>query len=193
MSFRPLITPVSIAVWAMAFALAGCGSQATNPVRFSKVMVRPGDGTTIQLLADMCQGQPYKTVVEESADLVSIQLLGTVPDGNTRLSCADLVGVKLPRLCHHDECTTRRLAQTSQCRALSNSPNHRSSATEAGFGARAECPLYAAYSARLRRSCAPATGRSFVQAAGASTGKRSCSAKTRLATKMALSALGKPQ
>jgi len=96
MSFRPLNTPVSIAVWAMAFALAGCGSQATNPVRFSKVMVRPGDGTTIQLLADMCQGQPYKTVVEESADLVSIQLLGTVPDGNTRLSCADLVGVQLP-------------------------------------------------------------------------------------------------
>ena len=96
MSFRPLNTPVSIAVWAMAFALAGCGSQATNPVRFSKVMVRPGDGTTIQLLADMCQGQPYKTVVEESADLVSIQLLGTVPDGNTRLSCADLVEVQLP-------------------------------------------------------------------------------------------------
>jgi hypothetical protein len=56
-------------------------------VRFSNVMVRPGDGTTIQLLADMCQGQPYKRVVEESADLVSIQLLGTVPDGNTRLSC----------------------------------------------------------------------------------------------------------
>ena len=95
MSFRPLATPVSIAVWAMAFALAGCGSHATNPVRFSKVMVR-GDGTTIQLLADMCQGQPYKTVVEESADLVSIQLLGTVPDGNTRLSCADLVEVQLP-------------------------------------------------------------------------------------------------
>jgi hypothetical protein len=65
-------------------------------VRFSNVMVRPGDGTTIQLLADMCQGQPYKTVTEESADLVSIQLLGTVPDGNTRLSCADLVEVQLP-------------------------------------------------------------------------------------------------
>lgn len=60
MSFRPLNTPVSIAVWAMAFALAGCGSQATNPVRFSKVMVRPGDGTTIQLLADMCQGPPIR-------------------------------------------------------------------------------------------------------------------------------------
>ena len=95
MSFRPLNTPVSIAVWAMAFALAGCGSQATNPVRFSKVMVRPGDGTTIQLLADMCQGQPYKTVVKESADVVNIQLLGTRPDGNTALSCSDLVQVQL--------------------------------------------------------------------------------------------------
>jgi len=83
----------------MAFALAGCGSQATDPVRFSKVMVRPGDdGTTIQLLADMCQGQPYKTMVEESADQVSIQLLGTGPDGNIGLSCADLVEVQLSSL-----------------------------------------------------------------------------------------------
>ena len=38
-----------------------------------------------------------------------------------------------------------------------------------------------------------ATGRSFVQAAGALTGRRSRSAKTRLATKMAFRALGKPQ
>ena len=96
MSFGPLNTPVSIAVCAMAFALAGCGSQATDPVRFSKVMVISGDGTTIQLLADLCQGQPYTTVVKESADLVSIQLLGTRPDGNTALSCADLVEVQLP-------------------------------------------------------------------------------------------------
>jgi len=59
MSFRRLNTPVSIAVWEMGFALAGCGSQATNPVRFSKVMVRRGDGT-IQLLADMCQGSPIR-------------------------------------------------------------------------------------------------------------------------------------
>jgi hypothetical protein len=72
MSFRLLNTPVSIAVCAMAFALAGCGSQAANPVRFSKVMAISSDGTTIQLLADMCQGQRYTTVVKESADLVSI-------------------------------------------------------------------------------------------------------------------------
>jgi hypothetical protein len=96
MSFRTLNAPVSIAVCAMAFVLAGCGSQATDPVRFSKVMVISGDGTTIQLLADMCQGQPYTTVVKESADLVSIQLFGTRPDGNTALSCADLVEVQLP-------------------------------------------------------------------------------------------------
>ena len=95
MSLRPLNTPISIAVCAMAFALVGCGSQATDPVRFSKVMVISSDGTSIQLLADMCQGQPYKTVVKESADVVNIQLLGTRPDGNTALSCSDLVEVQL--------------------------------------------------------------------------------------------------
>ena len=95
MSLRPLNTPISIAVCAMAFALVGCGSQATDPVRFSKVMVISSDGTRIQLLADMCQGQPYKTVVKESADVVNIQLLGTRPDGNTALSCSDLVQVQL--------------------------------------------------------------------------------------------------
>jgi len=79
----------------MAFALAGCGSQAKDPVRFSEVMVTSVDGTTIQLMANMCQGQPYKTVVKESADLVSIQLLGTGPDGHIALSCADLVEVQL--------------------------------------------------------------------------------------------------
>jgi hypothetical protein len=80
----------------MAFALVGCGSQATDPVRFSKVMVISGDGTTIQLLADLCKGQPYTILVKESADLVSIQLLGTRPDGNIAPSCADLVEVQLP-------------------------------------------------------------------------------------------------
>ena len=96
MSFRPLNTPISIAVCAMAVALTGCGSQATDPVRFSKVMVISSDGTSIQLVADMCQGQPYKTVVKESADVVNIQLLGTAKDGDTSLSCADLVEVRLP-------------------------------------------------------------------------------------------------
>jgi hypothetical protein len=81
---------------AVALSLAGCSSQATDPVRFSKVMVISADGTTIQLVADMCQGQPYKTVVKASADLVSIQLLGTGKDGDTALSCADLVEVRLP-------------------------------------------------------------------------------------------------
>ena len=80
----------------MAVALAGCGSQATDPVRFSKVMVISSDGTRIQLVADMCHGQPYKTVVKESADVVNIQLLGTGNDGDTSLSCADLVEVRLP-------------------------------------------------------------------------------------------------
>jgi len=96
MSCRPLNAPVSIAACAMAFVLAGCGSQATDPVRFNKVIVTSGDGTTIQLSADMCQGQPYTTVVKESADVVSIQLLGTRPDGNPALSCSDLVQVQLP-------------------------------------------------------------------------------------------------
>ena len=96
MSSRPLNTPMSIAVCAMAVALAGCGSQATDPVRFNKVIVISSDGTSIQLLADMCQGQPYKTVVKESADVVNIQLLGTGKDGDTSLSCADLVEVRLP-------------------------------------------------------------------------------------------------
>jgi hypothetical protein len=80
----------------MAVALAGCGSQATDPVRFNKVIVISSDGTSIQLVADMCQGQPYKTVVKESADVVNIQLLGTGKDGDTSLSCADLVEVGLP-------------------------------------------------------------------------------------------------
>src|SRR5680860_1367581 len=88
MSCRPLNAPVSIAACAMAFVLAGCGSQATDPVRFNKVIVTSGDGTTIQLSADMCQGQPYTTVVKESADVVSIQLLGTRPDGNPALRVA---------------------------------------------------------------------------------------------------------
>ena len=95
-SFRPLNTPSSIAVWAMAVALAGCGSQATDPVRLSKVIVISGDGTSIQLVVDMCQGQPYNTVVKESAHVVNIQLLGTGNDGDTSLSCADLVEVRLP-------------------------------------------------------------------------------------------------
>jgi len=59
MSFRRLNTPVSIAVWEMGFALAGCGSQATNPVRFSKVTAVTAP-FTIQLLADMCQGSPIR-------------------------------------------------------------------------------------------------------------------------------------
>jgi hypothetical protein len=80
----------------MAVALAACGSQATDPVRFSKVMVISSDANIIQLVADMCQGQPYKTVVKESADVVNIQLLGTGNDGDTSLSCADLVKVRLP-------------------------------------------------------------------------------------------------
>jgi len=96
MSFRPLNTSISIAVCAMAVALTGCGSQATDPVRFSKVIVISGDGTGIQLVADMCQGQPYKKVVRESADVVNIQLLGTANDGDTSLSCSDLVEVRLP-------------------------------------------------------------------------------------------------
>lgn len=96
MSFRPLNALVAVASCAMALVLAGCGSQATDPVRFSKVIMTSGNGTTIQLSADMCQGQPYTTVVKESADMVSIQLLGTRPDGNTARSCADLVQVQLP-------------------------------------------------------------------------------------------------
>ncbi len=98
MSFRPVNTHVSIVICAMVLALAAvaCGSQAPDPVRFSKVMVISGDGATIQLVADICQGQPYTTVVKESADLVSIQLLGTRPGGNTALSCSDLVEVQLP-------------------------------------------------------------------------------------------------
>jgi len=95
MSFRLLNTPISIALCVMAVALAGCGSQATDPVRFIKVMVISSDGTSIQLVADMCQGQPYKTVVKESADVVNIQLLGTGNDGDTSPSCADLVEVRL--------------------------------------------------------------------------------------------------
>jgi len=96
MSFHLLDTPVSIAVCVMVVALAGCGSQVTEPVRFSKVMVISSDGTSIRLVADMCQGQPYKTVVKESADVVNIQLLGTGNDGDTSPSCADLVEVRLP-------------------------------------------------------------------------------------------------
>ena len=96
MSFCPLNTPISIAVSAMAVALAGCGSQATDLVRFSKLMVISSDGTKMQLVADMCQGQPYKTVVKESADVVNIRLLGTRNDGDTSPSCADLVEVRLP-------------------------------------------------------------------------------------------------
>jgi hypothetical protein len=80
----------------MAVALTGCGSQATDPVRISKVMVISSDGTSIQLVADMCQGQPYKTVVKESAGVVNIQLLGTGNEGETSFSCADLVEVRLP-------------------------------------------------------------------------------------------------
>jgi hypothetical protein len=95
MSFRLLNTPISIAVCVMAVALAGCGSQATDPVRFSKVMVISSDGISIRLVADLCQGQPYKTVVKESADVVNIQLLGTGNGGDTSLSCADLVEVRL--------------------------------------------------------------------------------------------------
>ena len=95
MSFRPLNAHVSLVICAMVFAPAACGSQAPDPVRFSKVMVISDDGATIQLVADICQGQPYTTVVKESADLVSIQLLGTRPDGNTALSCSDLVQVQL--------------------------------------------------------------------------------------------------
>ena len=96
MSFRLLNTPISIAFCVMAVAIAGCGSQATDPVRFSKVMVISSDGTSIRLVADMCHGQPYKTVVKESADVVNIQLLGTGNDGDTSPSCADLVEVRLP-------------------------------------------------------------------------------------------------
>jgi hypothetical protein len=59
-------------------------------------MVISADDTTIQLVADRCQGQPYKTVVKASDDLLSIQLLGTRKDGDTALSCADLVKVRLP-------------------------------------------------------------------------------------------------
>jgi hypothetical protein len=95
MSFRRPNTPISIAVCAMAVALAGCGSQATDPVRFSKVMVISSDGTSVQLMADMCQGQPYTTLVKESADVVNIQLLGTGNDSGTSRSCADLVEVRL--------------------------------------------------------------------------------------------------
>ena len=95
MSFRPLNAHVSLVICAMFFAPAACGYQAPDPVRFSKVMVISDDGATIQLVADICQGQPYTTVVKESADLVSIQLLGTRPDGNTALSCSDLVEVQL--------------------------------------------------------------------------------------------------
>jgi len=65
-------------------------------VRFSKVILSSSDRTSIQLVADMCQGQPYKTVVKESADVVNIQLLGTRNDGDTSRSCADLVEVRLP-------------------------------------------------------------------------------------------------
>jgi len=96
MSFRPLNAPISIALCAMAVSLTGCGSQATDPVRFTTVIVISGDGNDIQLVADTCQGQPYKTVVRESADVVNIQLLGTAKDGDTSLSCADLVEVRLP-------------------------------------------------------------------------------------------------
>ena len=96
MSFRPLNAPISMAVCAMALALTGCGSQATDTVRFSKVIVISSDGTRIQLVADMCQGKPYKTVLKESADVVNIQLLGTRKDGGTSRSCADLVDVRLP-------------------------------------------------------------------------------------------------
>ena len=96
MSFRPLNTHVTIVICAMVLAPAACASQAPDPVRFSKVMVISDNGATIQLVADICQGQPYTTVVKESADLVSIQLLGTRPDGNTSLSCSDLVEVQLP-------------------------------------------------------------------------------------------------
>ncbi len=96
MSFRPLNTHVSLVIYSMILAPAACASQAPDPVRFSKVMVISDNGATIQLVADICQGQPYTTVVKESAELVSIQLLGTRPDGNTSLSCSDLVEVQLP-------------------------------------------------------------------------------------------------
>ena len=116
MSFRLLNTPISIAVCVMAVALAGCGSQATDPVRFSKVMVISSDGTSIQLVADMCQGQPYKTVVKESADVLNIQQLGTGKMATLRAAAQTLSRFDSPRLCYPDECTTRLLAQTSPCR-----------------------------------------------------------------------------
>jgi hypothetical protein len=95
MLFRPLNTHVSLVICAMVLASAACASQAPDPVRFSKVIVISDNGATIQLVADICQGQPYTTVVKESADLVSIQLRGTRPDGNTSLSRLDLVEVQL--------------------------------------------------------------------------------------------------
>ena len=64
MSFRPLNAHVSLVICAMVLAPAACGSQAPDPVRFSKVMVISDDGATIQLVADICQGQPYTTVVK---------------------------------------------------------------------------------------------------------------------------------
>jgi hypothetical protein len=63
---------------------------------FNKVLVTSSEGTSIQLVADMCQGHPYKTVVKESAEVVNIQLLGTGRDGDTSLARADLVEVRLP-------------------------------------------------------------------------------------------------
>jgi hypothetical protein len=95
MSLRPLNTHVSLVICAMVLAPAACASQAPDPVRFSKGMVISADGATIKLVADICHGQPYTTLVKESADLVSIQLLGTPLGGNTALSCSDLVEVQL--------------------------------------------------------------------------------------------------
>jgi hypothetical protein len=96
MSSRPLNAHVSLVIFAMVLVPSACGSQTPDPVRFSKVMVVSDDGATIQLVADICRGQPYTTVVKESADLVSIQLLATRPEGHTALSCSDLVEVQLP-------------------------------------------------------------------------------------------------
>jgi len=110
MSFRPLNTHVSLVIYSMILAPAACASQAPDPVRFSKVMVISDNGATIQLVADICQGQPYTTVVKESAELVSIQLLGRARLA-TLLSAAQTSSrFNFRRLSHLDKCTTRRRA-----------------------------------------------------------------------------------
>lgn len=83
----------SVLVCALA---AGCSDTRTTsrPVAFTRV-VSASDSLTLRVSAEACKAQPYRVVVQESAEVVRVALTAQAHADGPALACSDLVTVPL--------------------------------------------------------------------------------------------------